>query len=150
VPQHRVECELAHLGFQTRLKCGTVEDWVNSFSYTVAGVHPRHRGRHVVVVEIERRQRFVMWAQERLWNSIASDLTSAAGAEPNETRISMLCRKFAHLPISTICSARDMRTAEASMRMPLAKKKHFTLLSKSTPLQQAAFQLLGFDPKRVQ
>jgi transposase len=37
-----------------------------------------------------------------------------------------------------------------TMRMPLAKKKHFTLLSKSTPLQQAAFQLLGFDPKRVQ
>lgn len=37
-----------------------------------------------------------------------------------------------------------------TMRMPLAKKKHFTLLSKSTPLQEAAFQLLGFDPKRVQ
>jgi hypothetical protein len=37
-----------------------------------------------------------------------------------------------------------------TMRMPLAKKQHFTLLSKSTPLQQAAFQLLGFDPKRVQ
>jgi Transposase DDE domain len=37
-----------------------------------------------------------------------------------------------------------------TMRMPLAKKQHFTLLSKSTPLQEAAFQLLGFDPKRVQ
>jgi transposase len=37
-----------------------------------------------------------------------------------------------------------------TMRMPLAKKHRFTLLSKSTPLQQAAFQLLGFDPKCVQ
>jgi len=37
-----------------------------------------------------------------------------------------------------------------TMRMPLAKKQHVTLLSKSTPLQEAAFQLLGFDPKRVQ
>jgi hypothetical protein len=37
-----------------------------------------------------------------------------------------------------------------SMRMPLAKKTHFTLLSKPTPLREAAFQLLGFDPKRVQ
>lgn len=36
------------------------------------------------------------------------------------------------------------------MRMPYAKKSHFILLSKSTPLQEAAFQLLGFDPKRVQ
>jgi len=37
-----------------------------------------------------------------------------------------------------------------TMRMPLAKKHRFTLLSKSTPLQESAFQLLGFDPKRVQ
>jgi transposase len=37
-----------------------------------------------------------------------------------------------------------------TMRMPLAKKHRFTLLSKSTQLQEAAFQLLGFDPKRVQ
>jgi len=36
------------------------------------------------------------------------------------------------------------------MRMPLAKKQQVTLPSKSTPLQEAAFQLLGFDPKRVQ
>ena len=33
-----------------------------------------------------------------------------------------------------------------TMRMPLAKKHHFTLLSKSTPLQEAAFKLLGFSP----
>ena len=37
-----------------------------------------------------------------------------------------------------------------TMRMPLAKKHRFTLLSQSTPLQEAAFSLLGFDPKRVQ
>ena len=37
-----------------------------------------------------------------------------------------------------------------SMRMPLAAKHPFTLLSKPTPLQEAAFNLLGFDPKRVQ
>nr|WP_283808638.1 hypothetical protein [Bradyrhizobium centrolobii] len=37
-----------------------------------------------------------------------------------------------------------------TMRMPLAAKHRFTLLSKSMPLQEAAFQLLGFDPKRVQ
>jgi hypothetical protein len=37
-----------------------------------------------------------------------------------------------------------------TMRMPLAKKQRFTLLSKSTPLQQAAFTLLGLDPQRVQ
>ena len=37
-----------------------------------------------------------------------------------------------------------------TMRMLLAKKHRFTLLSKSTPLQEAAFQLLGFDPKCVQ
>jgi hypothetical protein len=36
------------------------------------------------------------------------------------------------------------------MRMPLAGKHPITLLSKSTPLQDAAFKLLGFDPKRVQ
>ena len=36
------------------------------------------------------------------------------------------------------------------MRMPLAAKHPFTLLSKSTPLQEATFNLLGFDPKRVQ
>jgi hypothetical protein len=37
-----------------------------------------------------------------------------------------------------------------TMRMPLAAKHPFTLLSKLTPLQEAAFKLLGFDPKRVQ
>ena len=37
-----------------------------------------------------------------------------------------------------------------TMRMPLAKKHRFTLLSQSTPLQEAAFRLLGVDPKRVQ
>jgi hypothetical protein len=37
-----------------------------------------------------------------------------------------------------------------SMCMPLAAKHSFTLLSKPTPLQEAAFNLLGFDPKRVQ
>jgi hypothetical protein len=37
-----------------------------------------------------------------------------------------------------------------SMCMPLAAKHPFTLLSKPTPLQEAAFNLLGFDPKRVQ
>jgi hypothetical protein len=37
-----------------------------------------------------------------------------------------------------------------TVRMPLAKKHRFTLLSQSTPLQEAAFQLLGFDPRRVQ
>jgi hypothetical protein len=37
-----------------------------------------------------------------------------------------------------------------TMRMPLAKKHRFTLLSKSTPLQEAAFTLLGLDPQRVQ
>jgi transposase len=37
-----------------------------------------------------------------------------------------------------------------TMRMPLAKKHRFTLLSTPTPLQEAAFKLLGFDPKRVQ
>jgi transposase len=37
-----------------------------------------------------------------------------------------------------------------TMRMPLAKKHRFTLLSTSTPLQEAAFQLLGLDPKCVQ
>ena len=36
-----------------------------------------------------------------------------------------------------------------TMRMPLAAKHPFTLLSKSTPLQEATFKLLGFDPKRV-
>jgi len=34
--------------------------------------------------------------------------------------------------------------------MPFAKKHPFTLLSKSTPLQQDAFNLLGIDPMRVQ
>ena len=33
-----------------------------------------------------------------------------------------------------------------TMRMPLAAKHRFTLLSKSTPLQEAAFKLLGFGP----
>lgn len=37
-----------------------------------------------------------------------------------------------------------------TMRMSLAAKHRFTLLSKPTPLQEAAFLLLGFDPKRVQ
>jgi hypothetical protein len=37
-----------------------------------------------------------------------------------------------------------------TMRMSLAEKHPFTLLSKSTPLQEAAFKLLGFDPKSVQ
>ena len=37
-----------------------------------------------------------------------------------------------------------------TMRMPLAAKHPFTLVSKSTPLQEAAFKLLGVDPKRVQ
>ena len=37
-----------------------------------------------------------------------------------------------------------------TMRMSLAAKHRFTLLSTSTPLQEAAFLLLGFDPKRVQ
>ena len=36
-----------------------------------------------------------------------------------------------------------------TMRMSL-EKHPFTLLSKSTPLQEAAFKLLGFDPKSVQ
>ena len=35
-----------------------------------------------------------------------------------------------------------------TMRMPLAAKHPFT--PKSTPLQEATFKLLGFDPKRVQ
>jgi len=37
-----------------------------------------------------------------------------------------------------------------TMRMPLAGEHPITLLSKTTPLQDAAFKLLGFDPKRVQ
>ena len=37
-----------------------------------------------------------------------------------------------------------------TMRMPQAKKHPFTLLSKSTPLQDEAFKLLGLDPMRVQ
>jgi hypothetical protein len=37
-----------------------------------------------------------------------------------------------------------------TMRMPLAGKHPFTLLSQSSPLQEAAFKLLGLDPKRVQ
>jgi len=37
-----------------------------------------------------------------------------------------------------------------TMRVPLAAKHHFTLLSKPTPLQEAAFKLLGLDPQRVQ
>jgi hypothetical protein len=37
-----------------------------------------------------------------------------------------------------------------TMRVPLAAKHRFTLLSQSTSLQQAAFNLLGFDPQRVQ
>jgi hypothetical protein len=37
-----------------------------------------------------------------------------------------------------------------TMRMPLAAKHPITLLSKSTPLQEAMFKLLGLDPKRVQ
>jgi len=37
-----------------------------------------------------------------------------------------------------------------TMRMPLAKTHPFTLLSRSTPLQDEAFKLLGLDPMRVQ
>lgn len=37
-----------------------------------------------------------------------------------------------------------------TMRMPLAKTHPFTLLSRSTPLQDEAFRLLGLDPMRVQ
>lgn len=37
-----------------------------------------------------------------------------------------------------------------TMRMSQAKKHRFTLLSKSTPLQDEAFKLLGVDPMRVQ
>ena len=37
-----------------------------------------------------------------------------------------------------------------TMRMPLARKHRFTLLSQSLPLQEAAFRLLSFDPKRIQ
>lgn len=37
-----------------------------------------------------------------------------------------------------------------TMRVPLAAKHHFTLISKPTPLQDAAFKLLGIDPQRVQ
>ena len=37
-----------------------------------------------------------------------------------------------------------------TMRMSQAKKHRFTLLSKSTPLQDEAFKLLGLDPMRVQ
>jgi transposase len=37
-----------------------------------------------------------------------------------------------------------------TMRMSVAEKHPFTLLSKSTPLQETAFKLLGFDPKCVQ
>jgi hypothetical protein len=36
------------------------------------------------------------------------------------------------------------------MCVPLAARHHFTLLSKPTPLQEAAFKLLGLDPQRVQ
>jgi hypothetical protein len=34
--------------------------------------------------------------------------------------------------------------------VPLAEKHRFTLLSKSTTRQEAAFKLLGFDSKSVQ
>jgi hypothetical protein len=37
-----------------------------------------------------------------------------------------------------------------TLRVPLAAKHHFMLLSKSTPLQEAAFKLLDLDPQRVQ
>jgi Transposase DDE domain len=37
-----------------------------------------------------------------------------------------------------------------TMRVPLAAKHHFTLIAKPTPLQDAAFKLLGLDPQRVQ
>jgi len=37
-----------------------------------------------------------------------------------------------------------------TMRVPLAGAHHFTLLSKATPLQEAAFRLLGVDPQCVQ
>ena len=37
-----------------------------------------------------------------------------------------------------------------TMRVPLAAKHNFTLISKPTPLQDAAFRLLGLDPQRIQ
>jgi len=37
-----------------------------------------------------------------------------------------------------------------TMRVPLAAKHHFTLTSKPTPLQDAAFKLLGLEPQRIQ
>lgn len=37
-----------------------------------------------------------------------------------------------------------------TMRVPLAAKHHFTLISKPTPLQEAAFKLIGLDPQRIQ
>jgi hypothetical protein len=37
-----------------------------------------------------------------------------------------------------------------TMRMPQAKTHPFMLLSRSTPLQDKAFELLGIDPMRVQ
>ena len=37
-----------------------------------------------------------------------------------------------------------------TMCVPLADAHHFTLFSKATPLQEAAFRLLGFEPQRIQ
>ena len=37
-----------------------------------------------------------------------------------------------------------------TMRVPLAAKHRFTLTSKPTPLQDAAFKLLGLEPQRIQ
>jgi len=37
-----------------------------------------------------------------------------------------------------------------TMHMPIAKKHRFTLVSQPTPLQEAAFRLIGIDPNRVQ
>ena len=37
-----------------------------------------------------------------------------------------------------------------TMSMPFAEKHPFTLLSKSTPLQEETFKLLGVDPMCVQ
>jgi hypothetical protein len=40
--------------------------------------------------------------------------------------------------------------AQNTMRVPLRSKHRFTLHSKATPLQEAAFKLLDIDPLRVQ
>ena len=37
-----------------------------------------------------------------------------------------------------------------TMDVPLAAKRHFTLISMPTPRQDAAFKLLGIEPRRAQ